>query len=130
MTLTIELPLPPRECSSNRSHDHWRGRAAAAREYREVCRWLAYQAAQDAKWQAPLHATISLEFGVKGSRREGRYAPRDEANAIASFKAGQDGLCDAGVLLSDRAGHLAQGRIHIDSKQGPWVRVVLTGGES
>ena len=44
-----------------------------------------------------------------------RYRPRDEANAIDAFKAGQDALVDAGVLVDDTRKYLRQGPVTIYS---------------
>ena len=124
---TFEVPLPPRELSSNRSHDHWRGRAAAAREYRQVVGWSAKAMAVAERWPVAVCGVnrVSLLFGVKGARRAGLYAPRDQANAVAAFKAGFDGMVDAGLLVDDSSRYMELGSVRIDPCCGPAVVVTV-----
>ena len=131
-SLVFEVPLPPRQLSSNGSHGHWRGRAMATAEYRQLVGWLAKAKALampvDERWPVAICGVnrVSLVFGVKGSRKAGRYAPRDEANAVAAFKAGFDGLVDAGLLVDDSRRYMELGEVVISSAVGPFVRVIVT----
>lgn len=127
-SLVFEVPLPPKQLSSNRSHDHWRGRAAATAEYRQLVGWLAKEKAVAERWPVAICGVnrVSLVFGVKGSRKAGRYAPRDEANAVAAFKAGFDGLVDAGLLVDDSRRYMELGEVVISPAVGPFVRVIVT----
>lgn len=121
--LVFEVSLPYRELSSNGNKGSWRRKAAMTREYREEVAILA--AAADVWFEPPRRVKVTLEYGIKGGRAIGRYQPRDEANAIDAFKAGYDGLVDAGIAISDAAKHMAIGGATINSKAGPWVRVVV-----
>ena len=124
--ITIELPLPPRACSGNGSHGHWRTVSTSRKQYREECRFVALAALRDARWETPQRVTVALLFGIKGARAVKRYAPRDEANAIYAFKAGIDGLIDAGLAPDDSGKHLSLGGVSLTSDAGPWVRAVVT----
>lgn len=121
MTLTIDLPLPPRVLSSNGSHGHWSKKSGAAKGYRQLCRLIARGFAEN----APDRRRVSYTFGIKGARSTGAYCPRDVSNALAAFKAGQDGLVDAGILVDDSARWMELGSVTIDPSIGPFVRVTV-----
>jgi len=108
---TVELPLPPKECSRNTTC-HWGSRGRAVKQYRSDCA-LAYMAA---KIPAMPAICLSLAF-YNGGRRvgvdDGLYRPKDEANAIDSFKAAQDALADAGVVPGDSRKYVKQGPVTI-----------------
>ena len=107
-TLTIlRVPLPPRSLKPNQNVT-WRVRSAPTAAYREQCRKAAEGLSFDGKLR------MSLAFCIKGARgtcphprrapkpgkalrpcRRCPYAPHDESNALAAFKAGQDGIFDA-----------------------------------
>ena len=133
MTLTIDLPLPPRALSSNGSHGHWAWKGREARRYREECHLLARVSggisAQcvgfEYPMQYPKRRRVSYTFGIKGARAGGYYCPRDVSNALAAFKAGQDGLVDAGILVDDSAKWMELGTVTIDATVGPFVRVTV-----
>jgi hypothetical protein len=67
---------------------------------------------------------VSLTFCIKGGRGIG-YQPRDIPNAIAAFKAGFDGMVDAGLLVDDSSRHMEIGSVAIVSTRGPFVEVAL-----
>ena len=119
--IVIEPPLPPRALSSNGSHGHWRTKSAAAKGYRQLCGLLARAFAEN----KPDRRRVSYTFGIKGARSTGAYCPRDVSNALAAFKAGQDGLVDAGILVDDSARWMELGSVTIDATIGPFVRVVV-----
>lgn len=142
--LVFEVPLPPMQLSPNRKlHHMMTSRAVAA--YREDVRRLAWAA-----WaRTPTvgfvpfadKARVALVFGTRrnyvpvaiSSSRiarmkhvpDGRYRPRDEANATAAAKALYDGLVSAGLLVDDSAEHMEAGRVRIDRSWGPGVRVTV-----
>lgn len=119
MSLTIELPLPDRDLSSN-ARIHWARRARAVKAYREVA-WGATKEAMRMAWlKAPV--TVSYAFGTKGCRKVGLYAPQDETNAVDAIKAAQDGIASA-LGFDDR--HFRLGDVTIDKKHGPWVKVTV-----
>ena len=96
MKLTIEIPgLPPRECSPN-ARVFWATKARLTREYRNEVSLCAYAASGGTgAWQPLGHARIVVTFIVPDRRR------RDKTNMAASFKAGLDGLVDAGIIKDD-----------------------------
>ena len=124
-SLTFEVSLPYRELGQN-SRVYFRKKARLTKEYRnEVCFW-ATQALEKVGSERPNERVkVTLEYGIKGGRAIGRYQPRDEANAIDAWKAGYDGLVDAGIAISDAAKHMHNGGATINSKAGPWVRVTV-----
>lgn len=103
----IELPWPPKELSPN-AREHFRVKAAAAKEYRNQAYWLAVgklTAPGDPIW-------VSMTFYPPDKRR------RDLDNMFASTKAALDGIADAlGVddqtfgFLLERAGPSKGGKI-------------------
>ncbi len=103
--LKIIIPhMPFRELSPN-SRVHWAVRARAVRAQREEVGWLA-----KSQWQSqdPMkHARIIYEFMVKDKRH------RDFDNLITACKSFQDGLVDAGVLVSDDSKHLELGQCNV-----------------
>jgi hypothetical protein len=141
MNLTIDLPLPPRALSSNGSHGHWAKHNEAVQAYRsEACDKAGTQLP---KWWNPNRCRVSYTFCTKGGQKaeplrwfpkggrlrmeeSHRYQPRDISNALAAFKAGQDGLVDAGILVDDSARWMELGSVTIDPSIGPFVRVVIT----
>lgn len=119
-TILVELPLPLRELSSNGNKGSWRKKAAATKEYRREIQWLTNN-----RLEAAQRVRIHLTFCIKGGRLVRRYQPRDAANALSAFKAGIDGLVDAGMCPDDSAKHLELGAILIDSTRGPFVEVSI-----
>lgn len=122
---TFDVPLPPPELSPN-ARVHWGQRSRATAQYREMTGWLAKLARNrklgDIDWAK---CQVSLVFCTKGGK--GRfYQPRDEANAVAAFKAGYDGIIvDAGFARDDSAKFMEMGPVTIDSTRGPWVEVTI-----
>lgn len=123
--LTFEVSLPYRALGQN-SRGHWRRKASFTAAYRQEAALVAASAIREQGWTPPASATVALEYGTKGGRAVQRYQPRDEANAIDAFKAGYDGLVDAGVVVDDSRKHLHIGGISITRDWGPGVRVTVT----
>jgi crossover junction endodeoxyribonuclease RusA len=100
-SLTIELPLPPRELSPN-WRGHWARKSKATKALRKEAAWLASleQGGElgggfdRREWKS---AVVLLKFYFKDKRR------RDRDNLLASCKAIFDGLADAGVVDNDAA---------------------------
>lgn len=113
MTLVFEMSLPLRDCSSNGNKGSWRKKGLATKTYRQEG-WIAFLLAKPGGYIPPAKVRMSLVFGTKGARRVGRYAPRDRSNALAAFKAAQDGIADAGGMVDDSAEHCDLGGIAID----------------
>ena len=123
MTLSFRVPLPPRELSPN-GYKHWRTVSGAKRHYRVEC-VAASIGSFRRRVSMPDKVRLSLTFCIKSGRGIG-YQPRDAANALSAFKAGIDGLVDAGMCPDDSAKHLELGAILIDSTRGPFVEVEVT----
>lgn len=119
-THTIELPLPPKECSPN-YRGHWTNKANPIWKYRYDCRWAFYKAYTDLASQMlgrkaePLRTpiTIHLEYYCGGRWDTTLYRPKDTDNAIGAFKSGQDSLIDAGLIPDDSARYVKVGRCKI-----------------
>lgn len=108
MTFTVRLPLPCNELSPN-SRVHWGVRARAAKGYRTACAW-AFSLARPRGWK-PQPVVIDVEYRVH--RDCGGYQPRDTDNAIASLKAGIDGMKDASIIASDSRANLHWGEMKL-----------------
>lgn len=91
-SLSITLPLPPRELSPN-ARAHWATKARATKRYRQAACVEAVLAGVPAvPWTK---ATVQLRFHFRTAAR------RDRDNLLASMKAAFDGLADAGVVADD-----------------------------
>jgi crossover junction endodeoxyribonuclease RusA len=99
LTLTLELPWPPRQLSPN-ARNHWATTAKAKKAYRTRCRALATAAGVRAVLTEKNALELHLTFFPPDRR------PRDWDNLLASMKAGLDGLADA-AGLDDRHWRLA-----------------------
>lgn len=80
--MIVTLPWPPKELSPN-ARVHFRRKAAAAKMYRNLAHWLAWQAGRDDG------ASLSITFNPPDNRR------RDLDNMLASIKSGLDGIASA-----------------------------------
>jgi hypothetical protein len=123
--IEFEVPLPPRELSSNGSHGHWWTTAPPRKHYRlEIL--AAHRDAFHMRPETPMaRATLELVFCTKGSRKAHRYGPQDEANAVYAAKSLIDGLIDVGLIANDDHKHLTLDSCRIDNERGPFVRVRL-----
>ena len=98
--VTITLPYPPPALSPN-SRCGWRAKAAAVKAYRYECKvetlnfyYAAYGTARE--WKKPVAPIeVTITFILIDKRRQ------DWDNLLASFKAGIDGIVDAGLLPDD-----------------------------
>jgi Holliday junction resolvase RusA-like endonuclease len=125
-TYTVELSLPPVELhSQNRGNP--RAKAGAIKRYKEAC-FLAYRRADLPRLLAPVR--LHLDFYM--CRRPGTeiyYFPTDRDNARHSFKAGQDALQKAGVIVNDSRNYVLDGQTRLHRNQaehGGRVGLVLT----
>lgn len=122
--ITFDVPLPPRGCSPNGQHGHWSTTSKARRQYRaEVLIHALVAAGPHAR--AKESRKVSLLFGTKDGRKRRNYQPRDVPNAVSAFKAGFDGLTDAGLLVDDSRTWMELGDVRIDNTVGPFVRVTV-----
>ena len=131
----VELPLPPRALSPNASNQK-RGphsaKSIAVGCYKELVSLMVRAGVRRGGWWAP---GVGVVWVVGGLKRGGfrldpdMYLPRDADNAVASFKAGFDGMVAGGALLADTWGHMVLGRIESTPLLGPWVRVSVEAVE-
>jgi len=126
--LEITVPLPPHELAPNARVYRMR-KAAIIAEYRDHVTILTRNACAEQKWTPPARARISMHWAVlvpkrkRGQPTDGLYRPFDWDNAVAAFKAGQDGLVRGGALAGDGRDQLEGGAVTFDPKAGPYVRV-------
>ncbi len=95
-TLTITLPLPPRELHPN-ARCHYMAKAKKTKQYRNDAALAAVAAKREAKMVYPMPAAIVQATFITKTKRH-----MDPDNALASLKSAIDGLTDARVLHSDR----------------------------
>ena len=99
MTVTITLPLPPKELNPNKQVASRGGRMAKARatdKYKTAAK-VQVLATVPGGWKPRWKtATIQVEYYFP------TMAFRDADNCLASLKAAFDGLTDAGLLDDDR----------------------------
>jgi len=93
ITLTLTLPLPPRELHPN-ARVHWAVKARATKQYRKTayCYALVAQGMARREWTT---AELHMTWHMPDKRR------RDPDGLVASMKAAIDGLVDAGILADD-----------------------------
>lgn len=94
MTITITIPLPPKECSPN-ARCHYHAKARAVRDYRTRAK-LETLSELDGEKPRFAKAQTEISWYTKTNTRP------DADNALASLKAALDGVADAGFLSSDR----------------------------
>ena len=102
MSITIILPLPPNTLSPN-ARVHWAAKGKAVAKYRRDAEYAAIAALAAMAFDAGLRmerprwkrATATVAFYFRTRRR------RDGDNALASIKAGLDGIADAGIVVND-----------------------------
>lgn len=78
----LVLPYPPFKLNPNGSHGHWASKHKAFQRYKSNCYYLAKQ----------VEPMISMKITFHPSCNRPN---RNIDNAIAAFKAGQDGMADA-----------------------------------
>ncbi len=93
-SLTITIPLPPKAVKPN-ARSHWRKKAQGNHTYRKQA-WAA--AKVEVKGNPPMWAKARME--VKAYFKTMNFP--DPTNLMASLKAAEDGLQDAGVIVNDR----------------------------
>lgn len=120
MTLTIELPVPPKALSPNaRVHYHVRARAVKAYRLAAHLNAVASRIDSSPSWEPVPYfraGTTQVTWYTKTKRKP------DADNALSSLKAAWDGITDSGFLADDR-GLTHQPIIFLVDKHRP--RVVL-----
>ncbi len=107
MTVTVEIPLPPRHCKPNQ-YCHWRTRGDAAKQYRTEAFYCVRQHPTK-PFPGPVRLTVAFYMG--GKRNDGRYRPYDVGNGISSLKAACDGIVDSGLIQGDTHKVLTWGEV-------------------
>lgn len=124
--LIVEVPLPPKALAANGGLRDGIGRSKATKDYRRDVGILVNAMRMAVRWHTPERARVHLVFGVKRGRvPDGLYRPRDQGNAIQSFKAGLDGVKDAGAIVDDDQTHLPELTAEVDRTWGPGVRITV-----
>lgn len=130
MIFTVTVPLPPHELAPN-ARVYRMKRSVIHADYRDRVRELTEHAVREQGWQPPARARISMHWAVlvpkrkRGQPTDGLYRPFDWDNAVAAFKAGQDGLVRGGALAGDGRDQLEGGAVTFDNTTGPHVRVTI-----
>lgn len=123
-SVTITLPLPPRELSPN-ARVHYMAKARAVKKYR---RWAATEAQVAMGTFSLKHAyfwtaaTVRVRWFTRTRRRP------DADNALASLKAAFDGMADAGLFANDR-GLTHKPIVFAVDKANPRVEITVTCAE-
>jgi crossover junction endodeoxyribonuclease RusA len=111
--MELVLPLPPKELSPNARLHHF-PKASAVAHYRSDVYYLAVAAREEF---VPLQDRLTWMKGRKRLTETYRFADRrkrDVRNLFAAFKAGEDGLVDAGLLPGDDDSVLLHGSPSIE----------------
>ena len=114
--LTLTLPLPPKELSPNASSP-WNPKAKwfrirARKDYRELIYVCACQSTPDRRTLLNTKVRMTETYRIAGKRK------RDVRNLFAAFKAGEDGLVDAGIIPGDDDSVLEHGAPKIQRVSG------------
>ena len=118
------LPFPPLGLSPN-ARLSWQEKRPIVRDYRRTCMVDALNVRRDLERQGmtfPLRVPVTMivTFVLTSQARR-----RDWTNLIGAWKAGEDGIVDAGVLADDSIQTI--GRIGYETAQGSkqevWVRI-------
>ena len=120
MNLRIEIPgLPPKELSPN-ARIHFIVKAQHTAHYRafvKMCAWEWKHNGYDGKWEIPDKAKVDVTFVVPDKRR------RDKTNLASAFKAGLDGIVDAGIVKDDNY-QCIDDQYHIEYRKGERLTIV------
>ena len=119
-SVTIILPLPRRELSPN-ARCHWAKKSKITKSHRieawSVCNKFAIQQLkQNPKWR---RAKMQVKAYFKTRRHP------DPGNFMASLKAYEDGIADAGVVENDRGLWPERPEFFTDAKN-PRVELTIT----
>lgn len=125
--LVLQLPLPPRDLSPNRTRNvHWTKKAPQVADYRQSVMVDALNVIRSVGWEAPERVSIGLVWCLKGGRKAGLYCPMDADNAVGGSKTLFDGLRDAKAIQDDTWAHMKLAEVDVDRERGPYVEVTLS----
>jgi crossover junction endodeoxyribonuclease RusA len=105
--MKLILPLPPKELNPN-ARLHYYPKAEAVLAYRRDVYVYVCQQSPNRSVLAPTRARMTETYLIAGKRK------RDVRNLFAAFKAGEDGLVDAGLLPGDDDSVLEHGAPRIE----------------
>lgn len=114
-TITITLDLPPRELHPN-ARPHWARKHKATKKYRGYAGIMGRTVGTRF-----VKARLDLAYFAK----DGRGLKADSDNLTSWFKAGRDGLADAGLVANDQDFEVGGVTVQVD-KARPRVEVTLT----
>jgi crossover junction endodeoxyribonuclease RusA len=123
--MRIEVPmLPPKELSPN-ARVHWAVKDRARAELHRAVYYCCMEARHKFNSLPIRKAKLDLTFVFAQKRK------RDIDNLRASFKAGQDALVNAGLIVDDSSEFLELGAINIeiDKTRSPLTIIELEEGE-
>lgn len=110
-TISISLPLPPKECSPN-SRCHWAVKSRAAKSAKEIAFYGAKKAGVTGKTHSWDKAFMQPIFTFTVNRK------RDLDNLLASMKNQIDGVVAAGLMVNDCGISPLPSKIIIGKKPG------------
>lgn len=117
MTLCISMPLPAKALSPN-GRAHWRVKAKAAADARQMAKLLALE---QLGTHRPRHKTGTIQ--IKWYSKTAMHP--DDDNATAACKAHRDGIADSGFLANDR--HLTSRPVlFFVDRQNPRIEIHIT----
>lgn len=117
-SITITLPLPARELSPN-ARVHWAKKAKITKAHRQAAGITAWAATGDSEppgWK-------KAKMQIKAYFKTARYP--DPTNFMASLKAYEDGIADAGVVENDRGLWPERPEFFTD-KLNPRIEITIT----
>jgi len=122
-SIKLLLPYPPRQLNPNRKQ-HWAQKAKHAKSYRKTCMAMTRAALMQERFELPggniPKGSVKLDIDFYPPDRRNR----DDDNAMASFKAGRDGIAQA--LRCDDSIFRASPFLHSEPHPGGKVVVTIT----
>jgi hypothetical protein len=112
VTLTIELPLPPKQLGGN-TRVHWTVRSKTTKQYKQDTTLLALNAFQGSlfnpnwKWDPTKTTRVKATYYAhRGEPPVPGYRPTDDDNAIRALKTAIDGFKNANLIKDDSSKYL------------------------
>ena len=117
-SITIVIDLPPRMLSPN-ARCHWAVKAKYVRRYR----LHAHAASLVALGEVPRPRWEKAKLNAKAFFKTKAFP--DPSNFMASLKAAEDGIADAGIIINDRALWPERPEFDKDSRY-PRIEITIT----
>jgi hypothetical protein len=118
-SLTITIPLPPQGCKPNGQHGHWAKKANDKKMYRAAAMHCAVSALKGKKPPMWLKAKMQVKAYFMTTNFP------DPTNLMASLKAAEDGIQDAGIVANDRGLWPERPEMFKDAKN-PRIEITIT----